>query len=193
MSLVLFDFDGTITKKDSLLDFIIAVYGRSKFVQGILMSLPILLAWKFGFNTAKKAKEKLITRFFGGVGLDEVEAKGRDYLIRLDKIVSGVAMRKIAWHQSQNHKIVVVSASSELWLKPWCEQHKLQLICTRWEVIDGKITGRIDGENCSGEEKVRRIKEHYDLGEYSSIYAYGNSKGDLPMLKLANEKFYKCF
>jgi phosphoserine phosphatase len=55
------------------------------------------------------------------------------------------------------------------------------------------ITGRIEGKNCHGEQKVIRIQEEYNLSDYQEIYAYGDSSGDKPMLGLATNSFYKPF
>jgi len=40
---------------------------------------------------------------------------------------------------------------------------------------------------------VRRILAAYDLSQYDEVYAYGDTKGDKPMLGLATIAFYKPF
>jgi len=90
-------------------------------------------------------------------------------------------------------KVVIVSASISNYLKPWCNEMGFDLISTELEVNDGKLTGRFSTPNCNGEEKVRRIKEKYNLSEYDEIHVFGNSKGDLPMLELGTHKYYKFF
>jgi phosphoserine phosphatase len=70
---------------------------------------------------------------------------------------------------------------------------QVTLLATRLEVSGNRLTGRIEGANCHGEEKVRRIRDAYQLKEYSQVYAYGDTKGDLPMLALADIRFYKPF
>lgn len=91
------------------------------------------------------------------------------------------------------HIVVVVSASIEDWLKPWCDENKVKLIATKLEFKNELITGRFASENCYGEEKVRRIKEVYALESFEYIYAYGDSSGDIKMLSLADEQHYKLF
>jgi HAD superfamily phosphoserine phosphatase-like hydrolase len=86
--------------------------------------------------------------------------------------------------------VAVVSASPENWVKPWCDARNIQCLATRLEVIDQKISGNIHGENCYGEEKVRRIKEAFRLEAYQRIIAYGDSRGDKEMLELADEKHF---
>lgn len=100
---------------------------------------------------------------------------------------------KIEWHQSQGHHVVVVSASLECWLRPWCEQNTLELIATRLDITDGKVSGRLLSKNCYGIEKANRIKEKFDLNQFDTVYAYGDSRGDKEMLDLAHEKHYKPF
>jgi len=94
---------------------------------------------------------------------------------------------------NEDSKVVIVSASISNYLKPWCDEMGFDLIPTELEVIDGKLTGRFSTPNCNGKEKVRRIKEKYNLSEYNEIHVFGNSKGDLPMLELATHKYYKFF
>ena len=88
---------------------------------------------------------------------------------------------------------MIVSASISNYLKPWCDEMGFHLICTELEVKDGKLTGKFSTPNCNGTEKVRRIKEKYDLSIYDEIHVFGNSKGDFPMLELGTHKYYKFF
>ena len=85
--------------------------------------------------------------------------------------------------------MVVVSASPETWIRPWCEAQGMEAIATRLEEREDRLTGKIAGRNCQGEEKVRRVREIIDLDSYTRIYAYGNSSGDMPMLSLAHERY----
>jgi phosphatidylglycerophosphatase C len=89
--------------------------------------------------------------------------------------------------------VIVVSASAESWIAPWAASHQLELLCTKLEVVHGKITGKIAGENCNGAEKVSRIKAHLDINDYGRIIVYGDSKGDREMLALGTESHYKPF
>jgi phosphoserine phosphatase len=67
----------------------------------------------------------------------------------------------------------------------------VDLIATKLEMKDGRVTGRFLTRNCSGEEKVRRIEEQYDVKSFGYIYAYGDTPGDKAMLDLANERYYR--
>jgi len=194
MTLALFDFDGTITKDDSLLKFIRFVVGDFRFVFGLVVLSPILVAYMLGLIPNYKAKQKMLSWFFKGMSKDGFFKVANEYsLAHIDKIVRPKAMEKINWHKAQGHQVVVVSASIDCWLRPWCDKNNIDLIATRLEIEDGKLTGKFATKNCYGIEKVNRIKKTYNLSEYSFIYAYGDSSGDKEMLSIANEPHYKHF
>lgn len=194
MELSLFDFDGTITTKDSLADFTQYAVGKPAYYLGLLSLLPILTAYKLKLIPNYIAKEKLITHFFKDWDVEHFQKLADQYSIeQIDKIIRPKAMEKIKWHQSQNHKVVIVSASIECWLKKWCQSNNIDLISTRLESIDGKLTGKLATKNCHGIEKVNRIKEQYELNNFDYIYAYGDSIGDKEMLELSNQSYYKIF
>ena len=90
-------------------------------------------------------------------------------------------------------KIVIVSASVENYLTYWCKENNFDLIATRLEMRNNKLTGRFYGKNCNGIEKVNRIKERYNLLDYSKILTFGNSKGDKEMLELGTKSYYRLF
>jgi len=192
-SIAFFDFDGTITTDDSLLKFIRFVVGDSKFLIGLVVLSPILVAYKLKLIPNYKAKQKMLSWFFKGMRKDAFYQVANEYsLNHIDKIVRLSAMQKIQWHKENGHKVVVVSASVECWLKSWCDKNDLELIATKLEISD-VVTGKLLSKNCYGVEKVNRIKEKYELSQYEYIYAYGDSSGDKEMLELANEKHYKPF
>ncbi|MDI6786542.1 MAG: HAD-IB family hydrolase [bacterium] len=191
MNLSLFDFDGTITKKDSFIDFIIYAVGLINFILGIFFLSPALLAFKLKIIPNWKAKELFLSYFFKGWNkLDFDIWVSRYSKEKLPNIIRQKALDRIQWHKMQGDKIVIVSASMESWLKEWCEKYDLELISTKLEIKNNKITGKILNKNCYGIEKVKRIREKYNLEDYDIIYAYGNSSGDKEMLGLANEKYF---
>ena len=194
IDLALFDFDGTITKDDSLLKFIRFVVGDGRFVFGLVVLSPILVAYKLKLIPNYKAKQYMLSWFFKGMSKDAFLKVANEYsLVHIDKILRPKAIEKINWHKNQGHKVVVVSASIECWLRPWCEKNGLELIATKLEIKDDIVTGKLLSKNCYGVEKVNRIKEIYNLKDFEYIYSYGDSSGDKQMLELAHEKFYKPF
>ncbi|TLT01303.1 HAD-IB family hydrolase [Aliarcobacter cibarius] len=189
-----FDFDGTITTDDSLLKFIRFVVGDRKFLLGLTSLSPMLVLYKLKLIPNYKAKQYMLSWFFKGISKDNFLNVANEYsLVHIHKILRPKAIQKIFWHKEQGHKVVIVSASLECWLKPWCEKNGLELLATKLEIRNEIVTGKLLSKNCYGVEKVNRIKEFYDLEEYDYIYAYGDSSGDKHMLELANESFYKPF
>ena len=194
MKLTLFDFDGTITTDDSLLKFIRFVVGDRRFLLGLVVLSPMLVLYKFKLIPNYKAKQYMLSWFFKGMSKDAFLKVANEYsLVHIDKILRPKAIEKINWHKNQGHKVVVVSASIECWLRPWCEKNGLELIATKLEIKDDIVTGKLLSKNCYGVEKVNRIKEIYNLKDFEYIYSYGDSSGDKQMLELAHEKFYKPF
>ncbi len=194
LQLALFDFDGTITTKDSLVDFIQYAVGLSKYYRGLVILSPMLTAYTLKLIKNNIAKEKLIAHFFKGWDADKFQKLSEQYsLEKIDKITRPKAIAKIRWHQEQGHKIVIVSASMECWLKPWCDKNSIELLSTKLEIKENKLTGKFSIKNCYAIEKANRVKESYNLSEYNHIYAYGDSRGDRELLLLSHESFYKPF
>ena len=192
MQIAFFDFDGTITTDDSLIRFIRFVVGDTKFAIGMLALSPMLTAYKLKLIPNYKAKQYMLSYFFKGMIKEKFMQVANEYSLKhIDTILRPKAMEKIAWHKEQGHKIVIVSASIECWLKPWCDKHGLDLITTKLEIKDGIVTGKFLSKNCYGIEKANRVHTEYNLDDYDHIYAYGDSRGDKELLALANESFYK--
>ena len=184
MEIALFDFDGTITTDDSLIRFIRYAVGDIKAAQGMVRLSPMLIAYKLKLIPNYKAKQRVISYFFKGMEEQQFKKLAEQYSLKhIDTMLRPKAMEKIAWHKEKGHKVVVVSASMECWLKPWCDKNELDLIATR----------KFQTPNCYGVEKSNRVKEIYDLGDYDHIYAYGDSRGDIELLELANTKSFRTF
>lgn len=193
-TIALFDFDGTITTKDTLFDFIKFSFGKQRLIKGIIYLSPILALYTTNFIDNNLAKQYLFKYFFSGISVEELKHLGNRYTNeRINKIIRPESIERINWHKKNNHQITIVSASLEYWLMPWCEKMELNLISTKLEIINNKFTGNYFGKNCHGKEKVNRINEIYDLNKFDLIYAYGDSLGDKQMLEIANKTFYKPF
>jgi phosphatidylglycerophosphatase C len=193
-TIAFFDFDGTITKKDSFSDFIKFSIGKPAYFLGLFFQSPFLAAYKLRIIPNYIAKEMLFCHFFKGWELSNFQTIADNYSKeRIDKITRPKAIDRIKWHKEQGHKVVIVTASIECWLRNWCRENELDLIATRIEVNNGILTGKFSSKNCYSSEKADRILGEYDISSYDSVFAYGDSKGDKEMLDLADEKFFKYF
>lgn len=190
--LILFDFDGTITSKDSFFLFIKYYVGWSKLIVGFVFLAPVLFFYKTGLIPNWRAKEIVLTYFFKGQLVDIFSRKAEIFSLEIiPSIIKPKATEIIREYLNKGDAVVIVSASIDFWLKPWCDLNGLQLISSSLIVEDGKITGKLNGPNCYGLEKVKRIKERFDLTRHIEICAYGDSKGDKEMLDLAHKKYYR--
>ncbi|MFD0862343.1 HAD family hydrolase [Sungkyunkwania multivorans] len=194
MTVAFFDFDGTITKRDSLIDFITYYKGKRALYLGLVRYGFFMVGYKLDLVSGKRAKELLLKHFFHGMELESFNSLCERYAKeQLPKMIKHNALQRIDWHQREGHKVVVVSASLENWIEPWSSQMGLQVIASTLEVVENKVTGRLSGNNCNGLEKVRRIKESLDTQTITYSYAYGNSSGDKEMLAFVDEGFLNRF
>jgi HAD superfamily hydrolase (TIGR01490 family) len=193
-SIAFFDFDGTITTDDTMFAFLRYLKGNWVYYPYLLTLTPVFIALKLGILSNHRAKEIMLTRFIGGMKeQDLINACHHFSQNILPGIIRPAALTRIREHQQEGTEVVVVSAAPTYWVTEWCSQYQIRLIATQLEVKNGSMTGCINGKNCHGAEKVQRIREAFDLSTYSTIYAYGDTEGDRPMLALAHHAQYKPF
>ncbi len=189
-----FDFDGTITSKDTMIELIKFHHGKYRLYIGLGMLSPWLIAMKLKIISHQKAKEKMLSWFFKGLSETEFTKICELFFQKqLPLLINKKALLKINEHKANGDEIVVVSASATNWIKGWCDDQGLKCIATQLEIIDAKISGKLAGINCNYNEKASRIIKEYDLNNYLPVYCYGDSDGDKAMLKLATKAFYQSF
>ena len=189
-----FDFDGTITTKDTMLEVIKYQKGKAGFYTGFLLNAPVLIALKVKLVSNQKAKETILKYFFKGTEIKSFQSACDNFATDvLPKLIRPGAITEINHLKARGFEVVIVSASAENWMSKWCADHKVKLIGSLLEIKYNKLTGSLTGVNCHGHEKTVRIQAEYDLSRYDEIYAYGDTSGDKPMLALATKSFYKPF
>lgn len=193
-AIAFFDFDGTITRKDTLFEIVRFQKGNIHLYLGLMQLSPWLIGMKLGLITNAAAKEKMLSHFFKNTPLEDFQKKCDRFIEkRLPLLVRRNALEEIKKHLQNGVTVVVVTASAGNWMEGWCQKMNINCIATRLEVKDNKITGKINGRNCNGIEKVNQIRAHFDLSGFDTIFAYGDTKGDKEMLSLATFSFYKPF
>ena len=200
--IVAFDFDGTLTTKDTLLEFIRFAKGSCSFWLGFLRYAPLLVLMKLGFYPNYKAKQKVFAFFFKEMRLEDFDnlclrfAQNHQHLLR----PKGIETMNRAL--SEGAEVLIVSASIDNWVKPFFEKlsnqstpnnQSIQILGTQIEVKDGLLTGRFLTKNCYGQEKVNCILALYPHREDYHLTAYGDSRGDKELLAFADEPYYKPF
>jgi HAD superfamily hydrolase (TIGR01490 family) len=194
MNLALFDFDGTLTISDSFIEFIKFYKGKTRFRTGFILLSPFLVLYKLKLLENWRVKEMVLRYFFKDNLEKEFEDKCRSFSEEvMPNIIRKEALGTLLQHKHNNDRVIVISASAEDWVRPWTEKIGAELIGTKLEKQNGKLTGNLFGKNCYGSEKVNRLKQYTDISEYSEISVYGDSRGDKELLNLGTKKFYKPF
>ena len=192
MNLALFDFDGTITTRETFRDFMHLAVAPHRLAWGRVVLAPWILGYRLGLVSGTTVRAAIVRFGFRGMPLAAVEARGREFAhSALPSLIRTQALERIHWHQSQGDTVVVVSGAFDVYLRPWCELHQLGLLCSSLEHDDGVLTGRYSGPQCVNAEKVRRVKATHDLSRYQRIYAYGDTREDFDLLALAHEPCYR--
>ena len=191
MNIALFDFDGTVTIKDSFTPFIYFASSRPRIVLGTVLLGPMILGYKLGLIAAPRMRAAIVRVAFRGRRESEVIDLGARYSDTLSALVRPEALERIRWHQANGDVVVVVSASLRAYLSRWCEGHGVGLICSELESKGGVLTGRYAGGDCTGSEKARRVRERHDMKQYAIVYAYGDTKEDRELLSLATKPFFR--
>ncbi len=196
-----FDFDGTLTRGGSVWRFLAAVCHPGRVVMAAVAILPRLLAGAvLGGAHADAAKEALFARTLAGLPADDVARRAASFgLAHYRRHARPEVRRRLEWHLARGHRVVIVSASPELYLEPVGRELQVHgVIGTKLEVgPDGRLTGRYDGVNCRGPEKIGRLRRWVestagagrptaphgdDEPPAAIVWAYGNSAGDRQLL-----------
>ncbi|RZG86748.1 HAD-IB family hydrolase [Acinetobacter sp. WCHAc060033] len=188
-NLALFDFDGTLCKKDSFTGFIFYALSKRHIVKQGIKILPWIQAYYLNIYPAHAMRIKLFKSMFKDANAAEILDLTEDYCSRLIEQLDQSLYQRLIDHQNQGDDVVLVSASVDIYLEMMCQILKIDLICTETEIINGIFTGNYSTPDCSCEQKRIRILEKYDLNQYENIYAYGNSIEDNEMLSLADFKY----
>ena len=191
-----FDFDATITYADSFAPFLRETVGPVGFWSRLVLFFPILLAHALGLVSAGAAKQIAVRLFLRGRRVDrlkdEVAVRFRD--TRLERLLNPAAIERLEEHLCRGDRVILLSASPELYLRVWAAERGVrEVLGTKLQIIDGRLTGALDGYNCKGEEKVHRLTDHLGPLINYRIYAYGDSPSDCAHLNLVAHPFYRSF
>jgi HAD superfamily hydrolase (TIGR01490 family) len=190
--LALFDFDGTITTKGTYPGFVRFAVRPWRKAGGAVILSPLIAGYRAGLVSDPTMCRVMSRLGFRGDDPERLRRLGEQYAQEvLPDLIRPTALERIAWHKARGDRVVVVSASLDVYLEPWCRSVGVHVICTQLEVRNGRCTGRYLRGDCCGEEKPRRVRERYPPCEYGAIYAYGDTEDDRPMLAMAQKRFFR--
>ena len=193
-----FDFDGTLTTSDTLLEFITYAKGRGRCLMVFLMYSPLLVLMKLHLYPNWKAKQQIFAHLFAGMRIEKFDALCRDFAEESQHLLRPKGITLVHEALVAGAQVFIVSASIDNWVRPFFDIRNLkgvQVLGTQIEVEDGKLTGNFKSNNCYGKEKVHRIAEvlkSFERSEYE-IEAFGDSRGDKEMLAFADKGHFKPF
>ena len=160
-----FDVDGTLTRRDTLLPFLARVRGRTRTGAALARHGGALALATAGHGDRDVVKQAVLTRLLAGRPYREVAAQAERFAADLHVLVSA----SLADYLEPLGRLLGASA----------------VLCSRLEVdADERMTGRLDGANCRGPEKVARLQAWLG-GPVRDVWAYGDSSGDREMLASA--------
>jgi len=181
-----FDVDNTLTVRDCVMPFMRRVAGVNVLLRTVA-SQPYTILTLLKNKDRNSLKALFVSEVFADRSESEVSEQGVLFAARVaNGWMRDDVVKRLRWHQSQGHVVVLVSASLSPYLEPLGDLLEVDaVLCTELE-SDGKVfTGKIRGTNCRGPEKVRRLQSWCDSSgiPVSSVrYAYGDSSGDTEML-----------
>lgn len=203
MTVAAFDVDGTVTDRDCVVPFMRRVTGTRRVAQR-LVARPDRMVPVLARRDRDQLKALAAAAAFRGRRLDDLAAVGAAFAQHVhDNWLRPDTVAILQTHRSVGDRVVLVSASFEIYLRPLGELLGVDgVLATRLMTRDGVVTGALDGPNCRGPEKVRRLHRWLDcsLGDGTTgecergsgrararIVAYGDSAGDRELLADADE------
>lgn len=191
-----FDFDGTLTTKDTLLEFIRFAKGTRQMSLGFLLFSPLLILMKLNLYPNWKAKQKLFSYFFKGMKTTDFNALCTSFAQENKHLLRPTGKEKLRKVMAEEKAtVLIISASIDNWVRPFFDEtyEKIQILGTQIEVKENCLTGRFTTKNCYGKEKVNRLTALYPHREAYELIAFGDSRGDKELLAYADKAFYKPF
>jgi phosphatidylglycerophosphatase C len=189
VQLVVFDLDGTITRHDTLVPYVVRLLVRRPWqLMRLIGAVPALLLFAIGRADHGRVKAALMKATLRGRRRSELEAWTHDFVTRL--LAKGVhrrALDVIEQHRRKGDRLVLLSASPDLYVPAIARALGFdEAISTgvRWN--DDRFDGELVTPNRRGQEKAHCVSELRHRHPGVTIFAYANGPADLPHLKLVD-------
>jgi phosphatidylglycerophosphatase C len=192
--LVAFDFDGTLTVKDSFNAFLAWRTPPARLALALLRLAPRLAAYAFDRDRGR-VKAAAVGVLLGGTSRDQLAAEAERFAeTHAARLFRPDALARWEAHRRDGDQLVIVTASPEDVVAPFARRLGAdRLIGTRLGFdAEGRVTATFDGPNCRGPEKVARLEAAYGSGVRLHA-AYGDTSGDIEMLACADQPFMRLF
>ncbi len=188
-----FDVDGTLTWADSYLLFLRFVAGRFGFLVNMIQLIPVFLAYRLGAVPRSAVKEKTLTVFLGGMAAEEYRARCKAFAQLIYPMIARPdGLARLTAHIGVRDQVALVSASLRDYLVVWAEELGVEhVLATEVEIVNGRLTGRLLGQNCWGPGKLAALQTAFPHAPI--LAAYGDTRGDKEMLAAAQNPGFRIF
>jgi phosphatidylglycerophosphatase C len=192
--IVAFDFDGTLTVRDSFIAFLKWRAGPRRWWIGLLRLAPAALAYVFHRDRGR-IKAAAVREFLKGAPRERLEAEARTFaegwsrrLLRPDAVAAWKRWR------ADHVRLVIVTASPDLIVAPFARGLGADALIGTVLAFDeqDRVAGAFEGANCRGAEKITRLKAAFGE-DFELKAAYGDTGGDREMLAAAEIRGYRVF
>ena len=179
-----FDFDGTLSSRDNFVPFLRRAAGTTAAATAFTTGAVRLAKLAREQRSRNRMKAEVLEQLFRGRDAADVDATARAFASEIiEQHLDEEALARADWHRGQGHRLVIVSASLAEYLRPVADHLEFDaVLATELEVgDDGRLTGRMQGENVRGPEKARRLDAWIATelpGASPFVWAYGDSSGD---------------
>jgi phosphatidylglycerophosphatase C len=182
-----FDFDGTLTRRDTLAPFLFRSRGSGLVTKATVRNAAALATAAAGRGSRDEAKARLLRDIYRNARAAAVAAAGERYATHvLANVMRNDTLARLEWHRSEGHELVLITASLASYARPIADRLGIGTVYATTLEIDGdSLTGELAGANMRGPEKVRALEAHLG-GEDAIIWAYGDSAGDRELLAAAD-------
>jgi phosphatidylglycerophosphatase C len=192
--LVAFDFDGTLTVRDSFTAFLKWRVSGWRWRLGMIRLAPAAISYLFHRNRGR-IKSAAIREFLRGVPLDKLEAEARAFAeAEAPRLFRPDALAVWRRWRSRGARMVIVTASPDVVVAPFARGIGADVLIGSRLTLDAqsRVIGGLLGPNCRGAEKVVRLREQFG-DDVRLAAAYGDTSGDTEMLAIAEEQGYRIF
>lgn len=191
---VAFDFDGTLTVRDSFTTFLRRRAGKRGWAKGLMRLSPAIATYARDRDRGR-LKAASVREFLLGIPRETLEAEAEAFAGRVwDEFMRPDALRVWADWGRRGALRVIVTASPETTVAPFARRLDAGMLLGTQLAFDGhgRVAGAFAGPNCRGEEKVRRLRAVFG-DDLRLAAAYGDTSGDREMLQIADEPGFRVF
>jgi phosphatidylglycerophosphatase C len=182
-AVVVWNLDGTLTRRDTLLPFLRQVCGPLRVSRAVAAAAGRRLT-----GTGHDGAKALLQQLLGGLATAEVDAVAQQYAqdLLIERLRAD-CLHRWQWHRHHGHRLVIASWSPDLYVRHLGTLLGADtVIALQMASVNGRLTGRVSGGDCRGAERARRVLAHLAERPASPLWAYGNLPADRDLLDLAD-------